>query len=212
MRVTTSAVLALLVVCITACGGATTPVGPSVLTPASVTIAVSGSVRDAQDDAALPGVMVQIANGPDIERHTMTDDSGNYSLTGLKPGAFIVRFSRSGFETLDRTVSTSQDTRLDVQLRRGPSCLPPQAPAAFRVDVAGSTVTFSWDPVSGADQYVLGVGRSRGSSALRSTNTTHTSYVWRGMSSGTYFARVVARNACGGSNASNEVSFRVGGS
>lgn len=210
MRVTTWAVLLSAAVFATACGGATTPTGPSVADPTVVTMGLSGSVRDLQDNAALSGVMVQLANGPDIEKFVMTDGSGNYSMTGLKVGAFIVRFSRSGYETLDRTVSSTQDIRLDVQLRRGPSCPALTPPTGFRVNVDGSTVTFSWNAVAGADDYLLGVGTTPGSSRSRSTNTTQLEYVWRGMPTNTYFARVVARNACVRSNASTEVTFTVG--
>jgi hypothetical protein len=197
--------------CATGCGGSTTPAGPSsVPSPTDVTIALTGSVRDATDNAVVSDVMVQIANGPDIEKFTTTDGTGNFALTGLKVGAFVVRFSRSGFENLDRTVSASQDTRLDVQLRRGPACPPLPAPTGMRVQVSGSTVTYEWNAVAGADDYLLGVGTSSGSSRTRSTNTTQLNYVWRGMSAGTYYARVVARNACVRSNASNEVLFTVG--
>jgi hypothetical protein len=154
--------------------------------------------------------MVQIANGPDIEKFVMSDPSGNYSLTGLKVGAFVVRFNRAGYEILERTVSAVNDTRLDVALKRGPQCPALTAPTGFRVDVNGSTVTYSWNPVNGADDYLLGIGTSSGSSRTRTTNTTQTSYVWRGQPVGTYFARVVARNPCVRSNSSNEVSFTVG--
>jgi len=197
----------------TACGGSTTPAGPSnTAVPAAETITFSlmGSVRDSTDNAALSDVMVQVASGPDVEKFVMTDASGNYSLTRLKVGAFVVRFTRPGYENLDRTVSALLDTRLDVTLKRGPTCPALAPPASFRVDVTGSTVTYSWNAVPGADDYLLGVGTSPGNSRVRSTNTTQLSYVWRGMSVGTYFARVVARNACVRSNNSNEVQFTVG--
>jgi len=151
-----------------------------------------------------------VASGPDVEKFATTDASGNYSLPGLKVGAFVVRFTRADYETLERTVSTALDTRLDVSLRRGPACERVPAPTDFRVNVAGTTVTFSWNPVPAATEYSLGVGTTSGSSRTRSTNTTQTSYVWRGMPRGTYYARVSARNACFSGNNSNEVMFTVG--
>jgi hypothetical protein len=206
------AVLYLLCVLAAACGGSTTPAGPSNVLPAADTITfnLTGSVRDSLDNATLSDVMVQVASGPDVEKFVMTDASGNYSLTRLRVGAFVVRYTRVGYESLDRTVSALLDTRLDVTLKRGPACDRLAAPTDFRVDVAGSTVTYRWNAVASADDYLLGVGSSSGSSRTRSTNTTQTSYVWRGMSPGTYFARVAARNACFRSNNSNEVQFTVG--
>jgi hypothetical protein len=196
-----------------ACGGSTAPGSPSALVPpiSSLTLALSGSVQDADNNnAVLPGATVEVTSGPDAGRSTVTDNAGNYTLTNLALGAFAVQFSRNGYQNLTRTVSASQDTRLDVQLRRGPTCGPLGTPTNFRVDVAGSTVTFSWNPVATASDYLLGVGTSPGSSRTRSTNTSQTGYVWRGMPSGQYYARVVARDACTRSNASNEVAFTVG--
>src|SRR5919106_1195175 len=93
------AVLFPLCVVAAACGGSTTPSGPSnIQSPAAVTFNLNGTVRDGQDNAALSGVMVQVASGPDVEKFVMTDASGNYSLTGLRVGAFVVRFTRAGFE------------------------------------------------------------------------------------------------------------------
>ena len=208
-----SAVFFPLYVIAAACGGSTTPAGPSgveIPAPSAVTFNLAGTVRDAQDNAALANVMVQVASGPDVEKFVMTDAAGSYSLTGLKVGAFVVRFTRADYETLERTVSAVLDARLDVTLRRGPACERLSAPTGFRVDVAGSTVTFSWNPVTAATEYSLGIGPTSGSSRTRSTNTTQTSYVFRGMPRGTYFARVAARNACFSSNTSNEVMFTVG--
>ena len=43
------------------------------------------------------------------------------------------------------------------------------------------------------------------------TNTTITTFQWNGVSPGTYYARVDARNACGTSPSSNIVAFTISG-
>ena len=196
------------------CGGSTTPTGPSRATgidlTASVSIALSGTVASADDNnMPLPDVAVDIVTGPDATRSTRTDAAGNYTFTNLRVGAFVVRFTSPGFQILERTVSSGQDTRLDVQLRRGPQCVILPGPGSFRASVSGTTVTFSWTAVNGADDYLIGVGTSRGSSRSLSTNTTQTTYTWVGATPRTYYGRVVARNACGPGAASNEATFTV---
>jgi hypothetical protein len=201
-------------VCVLAasCGESKTPTGPSavqLVTPASASITVSGAVRDSQTNAALPGVQVQIASGPDLTRSTTTDAAGNYSLTGVKVGIFILRFTSPGFEIVERSVNANQDARLDVQLRSGASCIAPPAPTNFRAVVAGTRVTFSWNAAPSATSYLIVAGTSPGSSNTLSFSTTQTSYQWRSAAKGTQFARVFARNDCAHDTPSNEVTFTV---
>jgi len=212
MRVSCAVLLALPAIAMTACGGSTSPASPSSVelqNPTSITITMSGMVRDADNNAGLAGADVQIASGPDATRSTTTDASGNYSLGGLKVGLFAIRFGRPGYETVERNVSTSQDMRIDVQLRRGQSCMALPAPTGLRASVASSRVTFNWDPVATATEYVIGVGTAPGSTNIMAPNTSATTYLWRGAPAGTFFARVGARAGCSHMNASNEITFSV---
>ena len=214
MSVRGLAVLLPVYVFATACGGATTPASPSQVqlpTPATVTIAVSGSVRNSSNNAGLSGADVQVTTGPDASRSTTTDASGNYSLAGLKVGLFTVRFSRQGFEILERPLNVASDTRLDVVLRPGASCIATQPPTNFRAVVAGTRVTFTWDPVANATNYLIVVGTSPGSSNVMSTNITLTTHTWRGAPIGTLYSRVFARNDCPHDAASPEITFTVVG-
>jgi hypothetical protein len=195
-----------------ACGGSTAPTAPSVveLSPGSVTIAVAGSVRDAQSNAGIAGAEVQVASGPDLGKSTMTDASGNYSLTGVKVGFFMVRFTHGGFEIVERSVSAIQNTRLDVQLRRGASCKAPPAATNLRATVSGTRVSFIWNAAPSATSYLLVVGTSAGGSDALSFATSLTSYQWRGSGvKGTHYARVFARTDCAHDTPSNEVTFTV---
>jgi len=172
-------------------------------------IRLTGSVRDAGNGAGIAGVDVQIAGGPDLTKATTTDAAGNYSMTGLRVGVFPVRFSRPGFETVERQLNALQDARLDVQLRQGGSCMAPPAPTNFRATVSGTRVTFSWTAAPSATNYLLVAGSSPGGSNTLSFLTNLTSYQWRGAAKGTQYARVFARTDCTHDTPSPEITFTV---
>src|SRR3954468_14524988 len=64
---------------------------------------VAGTVRDASG-AVLPGVTVEATSPALIEkaRTTTTDGSGQYRMTDLPPGTYVLTFSLSGFTTVKR--------------------------------------------------------------------------------------------------------------
>jgi hypothetical protein len=87
-----------------------------------------------------------------------------------------------------------------------PSCVP-EAPGNLRVAVSGSTRVFTWNAVSGVQDYFIQIGSASGSSNLIDTNTTLTTYTWTGAGPGTYYARVYARKSCGSGPNSTEIAF-----
>jgi hypothetical protein len=88
------------------------------------------------------------------------------------------------------------------------SCMP-AAPSNLRVAAQnGSLITLEWNAVSNATQYDVLVGTTPSSSNTLSTNTSQTNYTWTAPT-GTHYARVQAKNACGNGLSSNEVSFTV---
>lgn len=84
----------------------------------------------------------------------------------------------------------------------GGPCTPPAAPTGLAASVSGSTVTFTWNAVSGATSYLIEAGSSPGGSNALSTTSTSTSFVWT-TGAGTYYARVKARNVCGATSAAS---------
>src|SRR5262252_9452779 len=64
---------------------------------------LAGVVKDSSG-AVLPGVTVEAASPALIEksRSAVTDGTGQYRLTELPPGAYLVTFSLSGFSTVRR--------------------------------------------------------------------------------------------------------------
>lgn len=70
----------------------------------SITVpsSISGVVRDAQTGAVLSGVRVGIVN---TTRATWTDSAGKYGLNGVTVGSVRLKFSKTGYQTLYKTVT-----------------------------------------------------------------------------------------------------------
>lgn len=96
-----------------------------VLVPAwaSAQATMSGTVRDASG-AVLPGVSVEASSPVLIEktRTVVSDGTGQYRMTDLPPGSYVVTFSLSGFTGVKReglAVSGSGVVPVNVELRVG---------------------------------------------------------------------------------------------
>ena len=65
--------------------------------------AITGVVKDASG-GVLPGVTVEAASPALIEkvRSVVTDATGQYRIVDLRPGAYAVTFSLTGFTTVKR--------------------------------------------------------------------------------------------------------------
>src|SRR6187200_2054165 len=84
---------------------------------------IAGAVRDTSG-AVLPGVTVEAASPVLIEkvRTAVSDGSGRYQITELRPGSYTVTFTLAGFNTVKRDgvmLSGSGVTAVDVELRVG---------------------------------------------------------------------------------------------
>ena len=82
---------------------------------------IAGVVRDASA-AVLPGVSVEASSAALIEkaRTVITDGSGQYRITDLPPGTYVVAFSLQGFTTVKRdgvAVSGSGVIAVNADLR-----------------------------------------------------------------------------------------------
>jgi hypothetical protein len=84
---------------------------------------ISGTVRDTSG-AVLPGVTVEAASPVLIEkvRSAVTDGNGRYQIIDLRPGAYTVTFTLTGFNTVKRegvTLAGASEAGIDVELRVG---------------------------------------------------------------------------------------------
>jgi hypothetical protein len=70
---------------------------------AQIAAGISGTVRD-PSGGVLPGVTVEVASPVLIEgsRSTVTDANGQYQVTDLRPGDYVVTFTLSGFRPVRR--------------------------------------------------------------------------------------------------------------
>jgi hypothetical protein len=84
------------------------------------TASIVGVVTDASG-AVLPGVTVEAASPALIEkvRSTVTDDRGEYRISELRPGVYVLTFTLPGFATLQRDgleLRTNFTATIDVSL------------------------------------------------------------------------------------------------
>jgi hypothetical protein len=72
-------------------------------TAAHAQASFAGAVKDASG-AVLPGVTVEAASTALIEkvRSVVTDDTGQYKIVDLRPGAYSITFTLTGFSTVRR--------------------------------------------------------------------------------------------------------------
>src|SRR5271154_3135290 len=83
---------------------------------------ITGTVKD-PSSAVIPGVQVQVTDiGTNVIQTVTTDNGGLYRVGNLPIGNYTVRFSTSGFKTLNRTGITlliGQTVEMSVSLSPG---------------------------------------------------------------------------------------------
>jgi hypothetical protein len=182
---------------------------PSLPSPSTPTFTLAGTVTNQTGRSPVSGVIVQALDGLNVNSVAFSGTNGAYALSGLQRGSSIVRFTKTGYDSIDRSATFPSTAALNVALTR--TCTPPEAPT-LSASVSGRTVTFGWTPVSGATSYVLDVGTTPGGSGALATATALTSHTWSDVSAGSYYARVRAKNTCGSGGTSNDATFAVASS
>jgi len=108
---------------------------------------LSGTVTD-PSGAVVPGALVQL-RGPGGEKRAATDNSGHYSISGVKAGKYLVRVIAVGFGLIQRKeVEVAAPVILDLQLSI-------EAEKQV-VNVEDEARRVSTDPSSNAGALVLG--------------------------------------------------------
>jgi outer membrane receptor protein involved in Fe transport len=86
----------------------------------STTGSIQGRIADAQG-GALPGVALTVRNvDTQLTRTTVTNESGNYDVQLLPPGAYSIRAELAGFQPQERTgvrLTVNQAARIDFELQ-----------------------------------------------------------------------------------------------
>jgi hypothetical protein len=113
----------------------------------------AGTLRGMVTDefgGALVGATVTAVNQSGVEKSTLTNNDGNYVLSGLTPGAYTVRAVATGFaifEAQDVEVSAARREPLDIKLS--------VTIEEQKVTVSGDQRNISTDSESNADAIVL---------------------------------------------------------
>jgi hypothetical protein len=85
---------------------------------------IAGVVTD-PSGSAVPNVAIAITHpSSSLNRKSITDDGGRYSISDLAPGAYDLRLSRDGFRAWSQTgvvVAMNTVTRVDAALELGPA-------------------------------------------------------------------------------------------
>ncbi len=77
--------------------------------------AITGRITDELNGEPLTGVNVYI---PELSRGTVSDSTGNYSLSNLPNGRFIIQYSFVGFKTVNREVQLyGKDITLNIEMK-----------------------------------------------------------------------------------------------
>src|SRR3989442_3900220 len=92
-------------------------------TAAHAQASLAGVVKDASE-AVLPGVTVEASSSALIEkvRSVVTDDTGQYKIVDLRPGAYAITFTLTGFSTVKREgieLTGSGTTTVNADLKVG---------------------------------------------------------------------------------------------
>ncbi len=99
---------------------------------------LTGHLLDSISDKPISEVLVRI---DDSEIHTHTDASGKFSIFNLHDGVYEVEFSKSGYESLQRTIAIKkqQTTIIDMKMMVKSITLPSVAVASERPVSAASS-------------------------------------------------------------------------
>jgi hypothetical protein len=132
----------------------------------------------------------------------------SFSASGVGAGTYFVRVKATN--AAGTSVASNEAT---LVVGSGACTAAPPAPTAFALtNNSGGVVSFAWNPSAGATTYLIEAGSAPGSNNIvpgSDLGGTATTFTTTGVGAGTYFVRLRARNACGISGPSNEVTVAV---
>ena len=184
--------------------------------PTNVLAAVTGNTVTVTWQPAAAGTpplgyLVEAAlspGGPGIAAFLVIQPS--IVLNGVPNGAYYVRVRAGNAEGIS---AAANEVIVSVPGGGGPCTAPPHAPTDLSAAVAGSAVALTWRPAASgcaATWYVVQAGSAAGLSDIALFNVGNTVTLSASAAPGTYFVRVIAVNAFGGSPPSNELTVAVG--
>jgi predicted phage tail protein len=123
---------------------------------------------------------------------------------GVPNGTYFVRIRA-------RNAAGTSAPSNEITITGGSGGCAPGPPGALSVSVNGPSVAFQWGAASGGPtSYILEAGTTSGSSNVAVLDTGLVTQFTTAAPPGVYYVRVRARNGCGSSTPSNEVTVSVG--
>jgi hypothetical protein len=192
---------------------ATAPGAPGALTATVVGSAVTLAwTASSSGDAVLSYILEagSTSGAANLANIATNSTATTFSASGIGTGTYFVRVRAQNAGG----VSPASNEVVVVVSAVGCTSAP-GAPGGLNGNVAGGTVTLTWNaPVGGCapSSYVLQAGTGSGLSNLANFNTVSTLTIYiANVAAGTYFVRVSAANGNGQSAPSNEIIVTVGG-
>ena len=116
-------------------------VGPWATTTVNVAMSmpggISGRVTESDGTTAVGGSQVSVYAGPTRIAVTNTDSAGNYAVTSLHPGAYIVQAATVGRRTSERSAVVAESSTTTVTFALEPE---PAGPVLYAYDAVGRLV------------------------------------------------------------------------
>ncbi|MGY3715109.1 carboxypeptidase regulatory-like domain-containing protein [Sutcliffiella cohnii] len=81
---------------------------------------IAGTIEDEKDGSALEGVEVNIVG---IPRESVTNSQGNFSISRLEPGDYILKMVKDGYvhKEMEVTIEESEQLNLSIELKPSPT-------------------------------------------------------------------------------------------
>jgi predicted phage tail protein len=133
------------------------------------------------------------------------DLSASFTARNVKGGTYFVRVRASN-------AGGASDASNEAKVVVGDCTAPPSAPSGLSFSLIGSAVVLTWEASkSGPTSYIIETetGSDGTSPGVVDTGSLKTTFTAEDVPPGTYFVRVRARNACGGSARSEKVTVVV---
>ena len=132
----------------------------------------------------------------------------SFSTTGIGAGTYFVRVRAANAAGIS---AASNEASFTSPSTTPEPCTAPSAPATLAASASGNVVTMTWSAASGSPtSYRIEIGTSSGASNVSAADTGNTATsVATTLTTGTYFIRVKAVNACGTSSASPQTSVTI---
>lgn len=183
--------------------------------PGFLSVSASGSTASlawgaSGSGGAATSYLIEAGSAPglnDLASFSTGTPSTSLSVGNVPAGTYYVRVRG---QNAAGTGAPSNEATLVIG-GSGLCTSPASAPAGLTAVTVGSTVTLSWSPSAGSPtSYVIQAGSSSGASDLAVIDTQSAATTLSATAgSGTYFVRVLGKNACGVSGPSNEVIVQV---